>query len=48
MPARDLVITVIYYPEEVIYRKVPQTVIDEYDPPLGIGNLNLNVGECIE
>ena len=48
MPARDLVITVIYYPETIVHRRVRQVVFEEYDTPLGVGSQSMDVGECIE
>ena len=42
MPGRNLVYTVIYVPDTV------DIVIDEYGVPLGIGNVEMNVGECFE
>ena len=43
MPARDMKVTVIY-----VKLGNGWTVIDDYDTPLGIGNVNLNAGECFE
>ena len=40
MPAYDVQVTVWYTPEE--------TIIDEYGTPLGLDNVSLNMGECIE
>ena len=40
MPAYDVQVTVWYTPAE--------TVIDEYGTPLGLDNVSLNMGECIE
>ena len=42
MGGRDLVYTVIYVPDTV------EVIIDEYGVPLGIGNVEMNVGDCFE
>ena len=42
MPGRDTVYTVIYVPGNAT------VVIDEYGVPLGIGNVEMNVGDCFE
>jgi len=42
MPPHDVKITVIYM------KKGNYTVIDDYETPLGLGNVNLNAGECFE
>ena len=42
MPGRNMVYTVIYVPDTV------DIVIDEYGVPLGIGNVEMNVGDCFE
>jgi len=42
MPARDVEVTVIYVPENT------EIIIDEYGVPLGIGNVEMNVGDCFE
>ena len=42
MPGRNMVYTVIYVPDTV------DIIIDEYGVPLGIGNVEMNVGECFE
>lgn len=42
MPARDVTVTVIYT------TKGRYTIIEDYQTPLGIGNVNLNAGECFE
>ena len=43
MPARDVKYTVVYVPRGRGY-----IIIDDYDTPLGIGNVHLNAGECFE
>ena len=43
MPARDVKYTVVYIPRGRGY-----IIIDDYDTPLGIGNVHLNAGECFE
>ena len=48
MPARDVVVTVIYYPEKVVHRRVMQVVFEEYETPLGVGAQSIDVGECVE
>ena len=40
MPARDVQVTVWYTPADII--------IDDYATPLGLDDLSLNIGECIE
>ena len=46
MPGRDLQITVYYLP---IPEEGDDTlVIDDYGTPLGLGNTNLNAGDCFE
>ena len=42
MPGRDLVYTVIYVPDTV------EVVVDACGVPLGIGNVEMNVGDCFE
>ena len=42
MPGRDLKVTVIYMPNG------DYIIINDYDTPLGLGNVNLNAGECFE
>jgi uncharacterized repeat protein (TIGR01451 family) len=42
MPARNVTITVIYTPDR---GTIP---IDDYDTPLGLGNVGINVGDCYE
>ena len=42
MAGRNLVYTVIYVPGETT------VVINEYGVPLGIGNVEMNVGDCFE
>ena len=39
-PARDVVITVLYVEDTI--------TIDDIDTPLGIGQVYINVGDCIE
>ena len=41
MPARNVEYTVIYIPEDFI-------LIDNFDTPLGLGQVNVNVGDCLE
>ncbi len=41
MPARNVEYTVIYIPEDF-------TLIDNFDTPLGLGQVNVNVGDCLE
>ena len=48
MPARDVVVTVIYYPQKVVHRRVTQVVFEEYETPLGVGSQSMDVGECVE
>ena len=43
MPARDVTFTVIYKALGDDY-----TIIDDYGNPLGLGNVNLNAGDCFE
>ncbi len=43
MPARDVKYTVVYVKNGNGY-----IIIDDYDTPLGIGNVHLNAGECFE
>ena len=43
MPARDVVITVIY-----VKKGNGLTIIDEYDVPLGLGQVAINAGDCFE
>ena len=42
MPARNVTITVIYTPDRGTIE------IDDYDTPLGLGNVGINVGDCYE
>jgi len=42
MPPRNLTITVIYTPNG------GGIIIDDYDTPLGLGNVGMNVGDCYE
>ncbi|MDD6050318.1 MAG: Cna B-type domain-containing protein, partial [Clostridiales bacterium] len=42
MPAHNLEVTVIYVPVTV------NVIINEYGVPLGIGNIEMNVGDCFE
>ena len=56
MPARDVTITVIYtaipapQPEDTttIIDYIPYTILEDYDTPLGIGNLSVCVGDRFE
>ena len=60
MPARDVIITVIYtanprrVPAEpgedlpLIPGHVPYAILDDYDTALGIPNLNINAGDVYE
>ena len=41
MPDRDLEITVIYIPEDL-------EIIGELNTPLGLGRVNINVGDCLD
>ena len=43
MPTRDVVITVIY-----VKKGNGLTIIDEYDVPLGLGQVAINAGDCFE
>ena len=43
MPARDLQFTVIY-----VRNDDSITIVPEYDTPLGLGNIQMHVGVCIE
>ena len=42
MPAYDVTVTVIYK------KSGNYIIIEDYDMPLGLGNVNLNAGECFE
>ena len=42
MPGHDVTYAVIYVPDTV------NVIIDEYGVPLGIGNVEMNVGDCFE
>ena len=42
MEARHMSYTVIYVPDDAV------VTIDEYGVPLGLGNMVMNVGDCIE
>ena len=42
MAGRNMVYTVIYVPGETT------VIINEYGVPLGIGNVEMNVGDCFE
>ena len=54
MPGYDLVVTVIYIPMEdedghpTIPRGKRLTVLDDYETPLGLGEVFINVGDCFE
>ena len=41
MPNRDLYITVLYVPEDMV-------TIDDIETPLGLGQVNVNIGDCLE
>ncbi len=48
MPARDVEYTVIYIPTDDPDNYTPFISINEYETPLGLGTIIMNVGVCIE
>ena len=42
MPARNLTITVVYTPNN------GSVIIDDYETPLGLGNVGMNLGDCYD
>ena len=49
MPARDVEYTVIYIPDELLINpNFYLLTIDDYDTPLGLGAMQMNIGHCVE
>ena len=49
MPARDVEYTVIYIPDELLNNpNFYLLTIDDYDTPLGLGAMQMNIGHCVE
>lgn len=45
MPAKDMVYWVYYYPKREGKRKIP---LEDYETPLGLGDIQMHVGVCFE
>ena len=45
MPAHDMVYTVVYYPREDGKKTIP---LEDYETPLGLGDIQMHVGVCFE
>ena len=43
MPNHDVEVLVLYLPVKGVYE-----IITDYDTPLGIGDVYINIGECFE
>lgn len=49
MPSRDVEITQIYIPDELLNNpNFYLLTIDDYDTPLGLGAIQMNIGHCVE
>ena len=49
MPARDVEQTIIYIPDELLNNpNFYLLTIDDYDTPLGLGAMQMNIGHCVE